>query len=414
VILRRIPARAAKEPASLTAFRAITIIAVLGNITFPYLASFSASFPFRSCKPMSIPRVFVFLCLSLAAALSASQTPPTSYAITEAIAGAGPGATTTVYRSGSKVLTESNIPTQGATPASKNRTLYDIQAKASVSWDPSTNPPACGDAGTFSGDWGDPFGMTAELQSDIAKGDLRAPGTETLAGVSTQIYSGTSGQSTIKAWLDQKDGLVIRAIMSAPGTPAMTLVDISKVSFGAQPASLFALPPACAGVKPQPSAADTIADETGDDPANFVNGMYGPGSKNMCSVVLRVVNAKTMTPISKIQMAIDTAIYPDNAPPSYTFGVADDGTTTYSGGHVLEITNRVHNGVVRLGNPPDHFQLGVNVIQPHHGGSIGLVYRQCFGPTTVLLDVVKDYGRSGQCADFLWVKAGKFAAPPAL
>lgn len=118
-----------------------------------------------------------------------------------------------------------------------------------------------------------------------------------------------------------------------------------------------------------------------------------------------------MTPISHIQVAIDTAIYPDNAPPSYTFGVADDGTTTYSGGHVLEITNRAHNGVVRLGLPPDHFQIGVNTIEPHRGGSVGLVYRQCFAPTTVLLYVVKDYGQPTESGDWLWVKSGKYAAP---
>jgi hypothetical protein len=143
-----------------------------------------------------------------------------------------------------------------------------------------------------------------------------------------------------------------------------------------------------------------------------VNGMYGPGSKNGCSVVLRVVSAKTMTPITHIQVVIDTAVFPDNAPPAYTMGVADDGTTTYSGGHVMEITNRVHNGMVRLGLPPDHFMLGVNIPLPHHGGSIGLVYRQCFAPTTVLLDVVKDYGQDDQSQDLLWVKSGKYATPP--
>jgi hypothetical protein len=44
---------------------------------------------------------------------------------------------------------------------------------------------------------------------------------------------------------------------------------------------------------------------------------------------------------------------------------------------------------------------------------MGLIYRQCFGPTTVVLDVVKDYGQADQSQDFLWVKAGKYAAPPA-
>jgi hypothetical protein len=363
---------------------------------------------------MSIPRILACLCLVATPLLSHAQSvAPTSYAITEDVSGGGSGATTTIYRSGTKVLMESKLPAQGGNPASTTRTLYDLKAGTNVSWDPNAKPPACGGAGTFSGDWGDPFGMTADVTSGIAKGDLKPSGTEMLAGVSTQVYAGTSGGSAIKAWLDAKDGLVIRATGSMPDGSTLAIANITKVSFGPQPASLFVLPAVCAGVKPPPSPAELIADETGDDAANYVNGMYGPGSKNMCSVVLRVVNAKAMTPITNIQVAIDTSIYPDNAPPSYTFGVAEDGTTTYSGGHILEITNRVHNGVVRLGNPPEHFQLGVNVKQPHHGGSMGLIYRQCFGPTTVVLDVVKDYGQADQSQDFLWVKAGKYAAPPA-
>jgi hypothetical protein len=362
---------------------------------------------------MSIQKIFVCLCLVAAASPALPQTPPTSYAITEATAAVAPGATLTIYRSGSKILMESNVPAQGATPATTTRTLYDLQTMTNVSWTPNANPPVCGGAGTFSGDWGDPFTMISDINSSIAKGEIKPAGTETVAGIVTQVYAGASGGSDIKAWLDAKDGLVIRAQATMPGGNLFTMVDITKVSIGPQPASLFVLPAVCAGVKPPPSAAELIADETGDDASNYVDGMYGPGSKNMCSVVLRVVNAKTMTPITKIQVAMDTSIYPDNAPPSYTFGVAEDGTTTYSGGHVVEITNRVHNGVVRLGNPPDHFQLGVNVIQPHRGGSLGLIYRQCSGPTTVLLDVVKDYGQADQSQDFLWVKAGKYATPPA-
>ena len=134
----------------------------------------------------------------------------------------------------------------------------------------------------------------------------------------------------------------------------------------------------------------------------------------MCSVVLRVVNAKTMTPITKIQVAIDTSIYPDNAPPSYTFGVGEDGTTTYSGGHVLEITNRAHNGVVRLGNPPDRIPAW-SECDPvpswrQHGPHLSSTSSS---PTTVLLDVVKDCGRADPVAGPLVGQIrGKYAAPP--
>lgn len=358
---------------------------------------------------MSTPRVFVSLCLLASAALLNAQTPPTAYVLTQSVGTTG--GTSTTYRSGSMVLVDFKQPAQGGTPASRSLSIYDLTAGTNTTWDPDASPIQCS-VGRFSGDWGDPFAMIDEVNKDIASGDIKPAGTETINGIATQLYAGNSQGAAIKVWLDKKDALVIRATATAPGTAPMTLVDITRVSLAPPPASRFVLPAACAGVKPPPTLAELIADETSDDPANYVNNA-GPGSKNGCSVVLEVVSAKTMTPISHIQVVIDTAVFPDNAPPAYTMGVADDGMTTYSGGHVLEITNRVHNGVVRLGLPPDHFMLGVNVPLPHHGGGIGLVYRQCFAPTTVLLDVVKDYGKDDQSQDFLWVKSGKYTAVPA-
>jgi hypothetical protein len=357
---------------------------------------------------MSIKKFVARLSLAAAACLTA-QTPPTAYTITES--GGAPGATTTIYRSGAKALMVYNTPAQGGAPASRTFSLYDLATGTNYSWTPDNGAAACS-AGTFSGDWGDPFAGTAELQSGIAKGDLKPAGSETINGIATQVYAGSTQGANLKAWIDRKDGLVIRAQISTPGAAVMTLVDVTKVSFGTPAASVFALPAACAGQKPPPTANQLIADETGDDAANYVNGMYGPGSKNSCSVVLRVVNAKTMTPITHIQVAIDTSYNVDN-PPHYESGVHNDGTETFSGGGIHEITNMVHNGVVSLGTPPPYFMLDVNLIRPGHGSGEGLVYRQCFAPTTVLLDVVKDYGGPTESSDFLWVKAGKYAAPPA-
>jgi hypothetical protein len=357
---------------------------------------------------MSITRIVARLSLAAAACLAA-QTPPTAYTITES--GGAPGATITIYRSGSKALMAYNTPAQGATPASRTLNLYDLATGINYTWNPDNSAVSCS-VGTFSGDWGDPFAGTAELQAGIAKGDLKLTGSETINGIVTQVYAGTTQGPNVKAWIDRKDGLVIRVQISAPGAAATTMVDVTRVSFTTPAASVFKLPAACAGVKPPPSAADLIADETGDASANYVNGTYGPGSKNSCSVVLRVVNAKTMTPITHIQVAIDTSYNVDN-PPHYESGVHNDGTETFSGGGIHEITNMVHNGVVSLGTPPAYFMLDVNLIRPGHGSGEGLVYRQCFAPTTVLLDVVKDYGGPTESSDFLWVKAGKYAAPPA-
>ncbi len=361
---------------------------------------------------MSTPRFVACLCLFILPLYFHAQTPPTTYTITEATGDAAHPGTTTIYRNGTQAVIDTNQPAQpGGAPATRTLSLYDLKAGVSHSWNPTASPVEC-TVGTFSGDWGDPFTMTADLLTEISKGDMKPAGNETLSGVPTQVYGGSAQGSSIKVWLDQKDGLVMRAEMSAPNAPPMTVVNVTQISFSAPPASVFALPPACAGVKPPPSPADLIADETGDDSANYVNGGHGPGSTSSCSVVLRVVQAKTMTPITHIQVAIDTSYKQDN-PPHYEFGVHDDGSQTYSGGNVHEITKMVQNGMVNLGNPPAYFMLGVNVIRPGHGGGMGLVYRQCFAPTTVLLYVVKDFGQPSESADLLWVKSGKYALPPA-
>ena len=364
---------------------------------------------------MKSPRALVCLGLLAFAALLPAQAPPTAYTIVEALPG-GPGqGTMTVYRSGTKAVVEYNHLAQpDGTPASRSLTLYDFTAGSSYSWDPAATPIACS-AGTFSGDWGDPYGMTAQVTGSIAKGDLKPAGAETVNGIPTQVYSGTSGPTSIKAWLDQKDSLVIRAAMGAPGGPMQTIVDVKKVSLIAPPASLFALPPACAGVHPPPTAADLIGEETGDSASNFVSAIEGPGSKNSCSLILRVVQAKTMVPIAdKFQVAIDTTYDQESPnPPSYEFGVGDDGTATFKGGGIHEITSQIHNGILRIDNPPAYFNLSLNIVKPGSGAGMGLIYRQCFAPQTVLLYIVKDPANPGAGGDWLYAKSGKYSTVPA-
>jgi hypothetical protein len=350
--------------------------------------------------------------LALTSLLMAQAPSPTAYTITSALPG-GDSGTMTVYRSGSMAVTEMNRPAKpDGTAGSRILTLYDLKAMTSFSWDPGTKPAACS-ASTFSGDWGNPFAMTAELSGSIAKGELKPTGSETLNGIATKVYAGATQGTSLKAWFDEKDGLVIRAMIGAPGAPPMTLVDIRKVSFTPPPASLFALPAACASVRPPPTAADAIAAETGDSGDNFVNGIYGPGSKNSCSIVVRVVAPKTMAPITRRwQVAIDTT-YNVDSPPSYSFGVGNDGTSTFSGGGLHEITSQIHNDMVRIDNPPAYFNLSINVVQPGRGAGIGLIYRQCFAPVTMLYYVLKDPNDPGQGGDFLYAKSGKYASVPA-
>jgi hypothetical protein len=360
---------------------------------------------------MSISKATVFLGLITCAAIVGAQAPsPTSYTVTES--GAAPGGLTTIYRSGSRALTVNFQPAQGATPATRTYSLYDIAAGKNWTWNPDEKPIQCG-AGSFQGDWGDPFDATSELNEGIAKGLFKSTGTVTMNGFATELYTGNVSGATEKIWFDRKDNLVVHVEASMPGGQPMTMANVTKLSLNPPPASLLTLPASCAGVKAPPTPGELIADETGDNAANYESGASGPGSKNSCSVVLRTVEAGTMTPITHIQVAIDTQYNQDDpTPPHYVFGVRNDGTSTYAGGHVREITNAVHNGAVSLGTPPPYFMLGVNLIHPGHGADLGLVYRKCFAPTQVLLYVVRDYGKSTESGDYLWVKSGKYAASP--
>ena len=151
---------------------------------------------------MATPRILVCLCLLAPLPLLNAQAPPTAYTITQAVG--SPGSTTTIYRNGSKALMVIFLPAQGATPASTTDNLIDIAGGTNLTWNPNDSNVGCS-AGTFSGDWGDPFAAIADLSADIANGNLKPTGTETLDGISTTIYTGSTQGVNVKAWIDQKD-----------------------------------------------------------------------------------------------------------------------------------------------------------------------------------------------------------------
>jgi hypothetical protein len=363
---------------------------------------------------MPTPRIFAILAiLALALPLGAQTPPPTAYTITESITSPPFGSTMTIYRSGSKVLADIFRPADSASPASHTLNLIDIDAGKSWTWDPEAKPITCS-AARFSGGFGDgdPYAMTDDLRKSIAKGELKPAGTEVVAGIPANIYSGIANGIAIKAWFDEKGGLVLRTMIGAPGAALQPLIDIKKISLTPPAPSLFTPPSACASVTPPPTPEEVIASETGDSAANWVNAIHGPGSKNSCSILIHVVHAGTMAPLNRrYQVAIDTTYNQnDPTPPSYEFGVGNDGTATYKGGGLHEISNQVHNGLLRIDNPPAYFNLSMNVVTPGHGAGMSLIYRQCFAPVTNLYYVVSDPEDSTKLADWLYAKSGKYAA----
>jgi hypothetical protein len=355
------------------------------------------------------PRSFIATAVLLVAYASAQTAPaPTAYTVTATNSMMGEGQITKTYRLGSKALVDQFNSTDPKAPHS--RSLYDLAKQTNLSWSWPDSSGGCG-TGTFSGDWGDPFTSAAAL---IAPGTKQV-GIETIHGLPTKILEGSASGATVRAWVDTKYGLLVKAQLSQAGSPLKTVMEVTEISLTPPPASIFAVPASCAAAAaapPPPTEAERIAAETGDSAANFVNAIYGPGSKNACSVLLRVVRAGAMTPIvNRLQVAIDTTYNVDN-PPHYVYGMGTDGSQTFSGGGIHEITSQIHNGMVRIDNPPSYFNLAVNLMKPGFGAGEGLIYRQCFAPTTVLLYVVKDPDNPSAGGDFLWVKSGKYATVP--
>ena len=341
--------------------------------------------------------VAVFASLHLQAQNSAG---PEAYTVTQVMSMFGPAINQTIYRSGPKVMVD-----QVSSPTTHTRTLYDLQANTSTSWDVSNASAGCS-AGKFSGDWGGPQFATA---ADLAQQNLKDTGAaETINGFATKVVESSTPQGKIKGWWDPKTGLLVKTEMIPPSGPTVVLAEIKHVSWTAPDASVFALPASCAGVKPPPTEAEIIAADTGGKPDDFTDATLGPGSAKTCSVAFRIFKAGTMEPVTHgFQVGIDTNVDIDH-PASYTMGEHTDGTESFSGGGLHEVTSQVRNGVLHIANPPAHFNLLAHIT--HGSDNQALIYRQCYHPQTVLLMVFSQDATKPN--HWLWVKSGKYVTAP--
>jgi hypothetical protein len=291
----------------------------------------------------------------------------------------GPAGTMQIYRDGSKAVIDlTNPPAGPGGKPSRVRTIYDLQAHTNKNWDPGDPNATCGD-GTFSGDWGDPLAMTAEVSSEMAKQKSASTGTETVNGFSASVFEFplSDGSGKAKVWIEPKYGLVVRLQMGKGGTELRTIFETRQAIFAKPPASVFALPAACSAPHVDPDAV-RIAAETGEPASNFSDATRGTASKDSCTVLFRVVRAGSMAAVTAgFQLMMD------------------------------QKAAQLQNGVLRIDNAPPQFNLDVRV---SNGGGEATIYRQCAGPQTTLLMVVKGLDKLGEGVDWLWVKSGKFAA----
>jgi len=336
---------------------------------------------------------------------------PETYSITETNSMMGLDITMQIYRDGSKaVVDQSYGPREGSPKGVHTRTLYDLHTQQNYTWNLMDASALCG-GGTFSGDWGDPFAASAAMNADMAKRQPKEIGTETLNGIATKILEVAVPDNQAKLWVDEKYGLIIKGQMTGISGQPQTILEVKQLSFAKPPASVFVLPAACAqaAAAPRvPTEAERIAAETGGHAEDFSNAIMPPPSQSSCTVLFRILRADTMEPMtSGFQVALDTQVDLDH-PASYSTGLGADGRATFSGGGLHEVTGQLRNGVLRVENTPPHFN--VDIYFGKGGDSSALIYRQCFGPQTTLLFVVKNPEKLSDGGDWLWVKSGKFAA----
>jgi hypothetical protein len=336
--------------------------------------------------------------------------PPNAYSVTQINAMMGTPVSMQVYRDGTKALVDQSISGQGTTKGSHTRTLYDLRAKTSLTWDLNNASMPCGVA-TFSGDWGDPFAASAELNADVAKQHPAQVGSATLNGVPTKVLEATTPDGKSKLWVDSKFGLVVRWVLTGKNGQPQTMIEVKKLDLSKPDASIFALPPACAqaakGPRPQ-TAQERVAGATGGNSQDYADATMPAASKNSCTVLFRVARAGSMEPVtSGFQVALDKNVDVDH-PAHYAMGMGGNGKITFSGGGLREETGQMHDGVLRIDNAPPQFD--VELAFGKGGYSSALIYRQCFAPQTTLLLVVKNPEKLSDGTHWLWVKPGKRAA----
>lgn len=340
-------------------------------------------------------------------ALAQYAPPPDAYSIVEVNSMFGPTVTMQIYRDGSKVLVDQSHEALQGGQASHLRTLYDLDTHRNFTWDLLNRNVPCG-GGTFSGDWGDPFAFSAEMNADLAKQKATPAGGAMLNGIPTKVFAASSPQGVAKAWIDEKYGLLVRLMMEVKAGEAQTMLEVKQLTVARPAASLFALPPVCgeAAKAPRvPTEAEAIAADTGGNAADYASAIMPPASKNSCSMQFKVVHAGTLQAITTgFQVAIDTTRDADH-PAHYVMGMSSNGRTTFSGGGLHEITGQMRNGAVVVPNIPASFDMELTF--GSGGASSALIYRQCFAPETTLLLVVKNPSKLSDGARWLWVKPRK-------
>jgi hypothetical protein len=338
-------------------------------------------------------KIFVLTLAALATlgatAAKAQKAPlPTTYTVTETIGMLGDPFSVQIARKGNLGYMKHVKP---GTSVVSSLTVIQIDKGIEYTWDPAAKPLDCSKS-QFSGSWGDPFEDGLSMLDDLNKMNPKPAGTEQFLGqtVNILVADGPPTMGKVKVWVDAKTGAPLKITTTVPGAAPKVFSEFTALSLAAPDAALFKIPPTCTAPAVDTVALSVdaeIAKLTNDDPHNYVRAVYSADGPDSCNVTYKVVQAGTMKPI----------------PP--TLSVKVD-----IGGAMHPLVSPTHNGVYRIPNVPPNFNIETS-FGDSSGDSFALIHRQCFGPETVLLYVIKNPAKATDGGDYYWVKSGKYAAP---
>lgn len=189
------------------------------------------------------------LLAGLAAPGCQAQTPPapTSYSVSEIFSAYVDGEILQIGRDGQKATVEQEIAPQGADiRGSHSRAYYDLAAGKSYTLDLIDPSKPCGPS-SISGDWGDPFAVSADLAAEMAKYRAADVGTDSISGIMTKILDATTPQGEVRVWIEPATGLVMKWEVDAPHGPPKVMLLVTAFSITPPPPEDLAPPAKCAG-----------------------------------------------------------------------------------------------------------------------------------------------------------------------
>lgn len=178
--------------------------------------------------------------LVCSAAWAGYDAPPTQYSLVNWSS----GQVQHIYRDGNKAMIDLYMPKSPDQPtAIHTRTIVDVAAKKTLTWDLLDPKIPCDSPGTVS-DWGDPFNYWDQTLQG-APGTPKETGKDKVNGMATTVYEIGSPDGGGKLWREDKYGMLVKFEMSQKGAAPVEAFEIKDFQVGKPKPSVFKVPSRC-------------------------------------------------------------------------------------------------------------------------------------------------------------------------